>query len=110
MGLPHSIRWMLTEKQARLEVASAGNIGALLNVRDHGDNAMARVHASKTLEQMLDATSERTGIGRHVQPQRVPGLQIVILPATPPPIESVETPLIEAAPDSEIIPVPSEPK
>jgi hypothetical protein len=79
MGLPQSVRWMLTEKQARLEVASAGNIGALLKVRDKGNNAMARVHAAKTLETMLDSTSERTGIGRQVQQQRQPGLQIVIV-------------------------------
>lgn len=73
---------MLHEKQARLEVASAGNLGALLSVRDFGDNAMARVHASKTIETMLDNVSERTGLGREVQQQqRLPGLQIVILPA-----------------------------
>jgi hypothetical protein len=48
-------------------------------VRDYGDNAMAKVHAAKTIETMLDATSERTGIGRAVQQQRQPGLQIVIV-------------------------------
>jgi hypothetical protein len=50
---PHVLRWMLQEKQARLEAASAGNIGALLSVRDRGDNAMAKVHAAKTLETMV---------------------------------------------------------
>jgi hypothetical protein len=112
MSLPHVLRWVLAEKQARLEVASAGNLGALLSVRDFGDNAMARVHASKTIETMLDNVSERTGIGRQVQQQqRLPGLQIVILqpngasqvafdPTTP-------TPLIEATP-AEIVPVPSD--
>jgi hypothetical protein len=79
MGLPHVVRWMLVEKQARLEAASIGNVGALLSVRDYGDNAMARVHAAKTIETMLDVTSERTGIGRQVQQHRVPGLQIVIV-------------------------------
>jgi hypothetical protein len=29
MTQPHVLRWLLTEKQARLEAASAGNIGAL---------------------------------------------------------------------------------
>jgi hypothetical protein len=107
MTEPHVLRWMLQEKQARLEAASAGNIGALLSVRDYGDNAMAKVHAAKTIETMLDATSERTGIGRAVQQQRVPGLQIVIFQrdgsqevvAGPPP-----APLIEAAPVSEAEP------
>jgi hypothetical protein len=93
LGLPHVVRWLLMEKQARLEVASAGNLPALLSVRDFGDNAMARVHASKTIETMLDNTSERTGVGRQMQPQRVPGLQIVILPALDP---SAAAPLIEA--------------
>jgi hypothetical protein len=40
---------------------------------------MAKVHAAQTIEQMLDATSERTGIGRAVQQQRQPGLRIVIV-------------------------------
>jgi hypothetical protein len=103
LGLPHVLRWLLQDKQARLEVASAGNLPALLSVRDHGENAMARVHASKTIEQMLDATSERTGIGRQVQQTRQPGLQIVIVQgdgsqqvvAGPPPAA-----LIEATPES----------
>jgi hypothetical protein len=92
---------MLQEKHARLEAASAGNIGALLSVRDHGDNAMAKVHAAKMLETMLDTVSERTGIGRAVQQQRQPGLQIVIV--QPSGEEQVvcgptPAPLIEATP------------
>jgi hypothetical protein len=59
MTQPHGLRWMLEEKQARFEAASAGNIGALLSVRDHGVNAMACVHACKTIETMLDNVSER---------------------------------------------------
>jgi hypothetical protein len=107
MTQPHVLRWMLQEKQARLEAASAGNIGALLSVRDYGDNAMAKVHAAKTLETMLDAVSERTGIGRAVQQQRVPGLQIVIVQndgskqvvAGPPPMPMLDvTPAPEAEP------------
>ena len=101
LGQPHCVRWILQEKQARLEAASAGNLGALLSVRDHRDNAMARVHACKTIETMLDNTSERTGIGRQVQQQqRGPGLQIVIVQGDgtkqvvgPPP-----APLIESTP------------
>jgi hypothetical protein len=110
MTQPHVLRWMLQEKQARLEAASAGNIGALLSVRDYGDNAMAKVHAAKTIETMLDATSERTGIGRTVQQQRIPGLQIVIVQrdgssevvAGPPP------PLLDVTPAPAAEPVPSD--
>jgi hypothetical protein len=83
MQRPESLRWMLAEKQNRLEIASAGSIGALLSIRDHGDNQMARVHAAKTIEQMLDLTAARTGIGRAPPAQRGPGLQIVVLPALP---------------------------
>ena len=88
MQQPHVVRWMLAEKQARLEVASAGNITALtaLSVREEGDNAMAKVHACKTLETMLDNVSEKTGVGRVMEPERrLPGLQIVILPQLAPP-------------------------
>jgi hypothetical protein len=110
LGLPHCVRYLLQEKQARLEVASAGNINALLKVRDHGDNAMAKVHAAKTLEQMLDVTSERTGIGRTVQQQRTPGLQIVILPPRGEPqvvAGPTSAPLIEATPETVSVPLAS---
>jgi hypothetical protein len=107
MQRPESLRWMLQEKQARLEVASAGNINALLAVRDHGDNAMAKVHAAKTIEQMLDVTSERTGIGRTMQQQRQPGLQIVIVQPSgekqvvcgPPPAPLIESTAVPEASD-----------
>jgi hypothetical protein len=105
MQQPHVLRWMLAEKQARLEVASAGNLEALLAVRDHGDNAMARVHASKTIETMLDNVSARTGIGREAPQQRVPGLQIVILPALGP---AAAAQLIEGTPVPEALPAPSD--
>jgi hypothetical protein len=101
MRQAHVLRWILQEKQARLEAASAGNIGALLSVRDHGDNAMAKVHAAKTLETMLETVSERTGIDRSIHQRRQPGLQIVILPAIQPPAL-----LIEATPAPEAEPVP----
>ena len=39
----------------------------------------ARVHASKTIETMLDNVSARTGIGREAQQQRLPGSQIVVI-------------------------------
>jgi hypothetical protein len=114
-----SLRWLWQEKQARLEAASAGNIGALLSVRDYGDNAMARVHAAKTIEQMLDNRSERTGISHSAQQQRRPGLQIVIVQndgtkevvAGPPPallIESTTVPdaepvrLVRDAPEADM--------
>lgn len=102
---PHVLRWMLQEKQARLEAASAGNIGALLSVRDHGDNAMAKVHAVKTLETMLDTVSERTGIGRAVQQTRQPGLQIVIVQNDGSPRVAYQPP--PSAPMLDVTPVPA---
>jgi hypothetical protein len=78
MMLPHVQRWWLGEKQARLEAASAGNIGALLEVRDTAENSMARVAAAKTLEQMLDTVSVQTGTNRGPS-QWLPGVQVVIV-------------------------------
>jgi hypothetical protein len=70
---------------------------------------MAKVHAAKTLEAMLDTVSERTGIDRSIQQQRQPGLQIVIYsPADgskqvvcgPPPAPLIEvTPAPEGEPE-----------
>jgi hypothetical protein len=88
----------------------AANIEALVGIRDHGGNAMAKVHAAKTLETMLENVSDRTGLGRAAQQKRGPRLQIVILPAlgaqqvvTPP-----TQPLIEATPTPEVVPVPTD--
>jgi hypothetical protein len=61
MNQPHCLRYMLAEKQARLEAASAGNINALLAVRDHGNNAMAKVHAAKTIEHYARLASKDCG-------------------------------------------------
>jgi hypothetical protein len=115
LRLPHILRAFLAEKQARLEVASAGNIPALVGVRDFGDNAMAKVNAARQLDIMLNDVSERTGIGRQVEGRRQPGLQIVIMPAIgstgepqvvcgPP-----AAPLIEATPQPAAVPVPADP-
>jgi hypothetical protein len=104
MMQPHVLRWLLTEKQARLEAASAGNIGALLEVRDKADNSMARVAAAKSLEQMLDTVSVQTGTNRSPSQRQAPGVVIVIqgadgrvhqqLPAGPPP-----APMIDMTPE-----------
>ncbi len=112
MTLPHVARWLLLDKQARLQACVPGNIDALVTIRDDRSNQMASVHAVKQLEQMLDSTSERTGIGRAVESEkRLPGLQIVILQpngtsqvvAGPPP-----SPLIEGTSIPQAVPVPSD--
>jgi hypothetical protein len=108
MQRPEALRWMLARKQQELEVVSAGNIPALLAVRDRPEgNEMAKVHASKALEAMLVDTSERTGVGRQVQAVRQPGLQIVVVQtdgsqrvAFQPP-----APLIDVTPAHEVAPV-----
>jgi hypothetical protein len=112
MGLPHNHRWMLQEKQSRLEIASASNIEALLTIRDRpgGEgNEMAKVAAAKTLETMFDNTSERTGLGRQTLEQRKPGLQIVVIQGPPPAmIEAAQAaPLIEVRP-APAVPVSSD--
>jgi hypothetical protein len=66
---------------------------------------MAKVHAAKTLETMLDTVSERTGINRSVQQQRQPGLSIVLIQKDGGELVAYEppkpAPLIDAAPESE---------
>ena len=86
-------------------MASAGNIGALLAVGDRPEgNEMAKVHAAKALETMLDQTSDRTGIGRAVTRPRSADSSIL------PPLVGGQTPaqMIEATPESEVTPVSPE--
>jgi hypothetical protein len=113
MTLPHVARWLLLDKQARLQACVPGNIDALVAIRDDRSNAMASVHAVKQLEVMLDNTSERTGLGRAAQQVRLPGLQIVILAndgtkqvvAGPPP-----APMIEGTMIPEVVPMLPDPE
>jgi hypothetical protein len=72
---------------------------------------MAKVHAAKTLEQMLDVTSERTGIGRQIEQKRQPGLSIVLIQKDGGQLVAYEPPkppLIEATPESAVVPVLSD--
>jgi hypothetical protein len=67
---------------------------------------MAKVHAAKALETMLDQTSERAGmIGRAATQQRVPGLQIVNSAS---PCWRSDAKMIETTPESEVTPVSPE--
>jgi hypothetical protein len=113
---PHVLRWMLTEKQLRLEQASAGNLKALLAIRDRPEgvgNEMAKVHSAKLLEQMLNSVTERTGLGRAAAAPRLPGLSIVLVDNGGGQLVAFEPPrptqLIEATPThNEVIPVPTD--
>jgi hypothetical protein len=68
------MRWLLAERQSRLEAGSAGNIGALLEVRDKTENSMARVPATKMLEQMLNTVSvQKNGSSQVVAGQAAAG-------------------------------------
>jgi hypothetical protein len=53
----------------------------LVDVRDNSGNAMARVQAAKTLEQISEEENQRHPAGAFVE---LPGLQIIILPPNPP--------------------------
>jgi hypothetical protein len=114
MSRPHVLAWALAQKQQKLEEASTGNVEALVRIRDEPDgNRMAAVHAAKTLEAMLDLTSQRTGIGRQIQHQRQPGLQIVIMPANgvgEPQIAGPKpAPMLDVTPQPAAMPVPADP-
>jgi hypothetical protein len=113
MTLPHSQRWLLQDKAARLAAITPSNIAALVAIRDERTNQMASVHAVKALEGLLDTTHEKLGLGREIQGEakRLPGLQIVVIApngtptvvAGPPP-----SPLIEANPAHETVPASSD--
>jgi hypothetical protein len=114
MTLPHVARWLLLEKQARLQACVPGNIDALVSIRDDRSNQQASVHAVKQLEAMLDNVSERTGLGRAAQQnQRVPGLSIVLIQKDGGQLVAYEppkpAPLIEstAIPEA-VLPVPTD--
>jgi hypothetical protein len=69
---PHVIAFLRARKQVFRALASAGNISALVDVRQNSGNAMARVQAVRALEQL----EEQAGTAPH--PQRAPGVVIVI--------------------------------
>ena len=50
---PHVIAFLRTRKQVFRALASAGNISALVDVRQNSGNAMARVQAVRALEQHI---------------------------------------------------------
>jgi hypothetical protein len=85
----HVRQWYLRELDVLRTSERARNIHALVDVRDRGENAMARVAAVKALEQVGDDEAARGGYGPPLQP----GLVIQIVTAAEPP--RVVGPVIE---------------
>jgi hypothetical protein len=86
---PHVKRAYLQELDVLRTSERARNIHALVSVRDTADNSMARVAATKALEQISDVEAARGGYGPPLQP----GLVIQIVTAAEPP--RVVGPVIE---------------
>jgi hypothetical protein len=74
MKKPHVLRYQRAEKQAKLEEVCLNNPKALAEIRDKGENQMAKVAAVRQSEAMRQAAAEETGGPR----QSLPGLVIVI--------------------------------
>jgi hypothetical protein len=89
----HVRNYLNEQRRIRIDVARAGNVPALVKVRDHADNAMAVVGAVKTLEQM-GAENEQTGISSREQSA---GITIVI--ETPGASAKVLPPVVDVEPE-----------
>jgi hypothetical protein len=93
---PEVISFLRRERAAFREAICSANDRVLAQIRDKTDgNAMARVHAVRTLEDM--AAEEGTG-GRSLDPKAQPGIVIRVLsvqaPSTPPvPLDRTPPPL-----------------
>jgi hypothetical protein len=77
----HVRSWYLAEIDVLRTSERARNIHALVDVRDRAENSMARVAATKALEQISDVEAARGGYGPPLQP----GLVIQIVTAAEPP-------------------------
>jgi hypothetical protein len=104
---PHSLRAALRKRhviefyRGELEVLReserARNISALVDVRDASSNAMARVNAARTLEQLAEDNSSHSPLARG----RSPGVVIQIVNAAPVQQPSPSGPLINVTPPSD---------
>jgi hypothetical protein len=89
----HIRRYLFEERQIRIDAARAGNVPALVKVRDHSENGMAIVAAAKAIEQ-LGAETDASGQPR--SPAQSAGITIVI--ETPGASAKVLPPVIEHEP------------
>jgi hypothetical protein len=73
---------LLAERRTFRDAICAGNEGALRRIRDERPNAMAQVHAIKTLEQLGEEAAARPNSAA-----QTPGVVIRVLNVTTPPAE-----------------------
>jgi len=104
MRQTHVRRFLLEQRQIRIDAARCGNIKALLDIRDNSGNAVARVNAARSIELMGAENEQAVGIGnpRH---QQGPGVTIVMMmpdgshkPVDPPMVDVTPTIEHEASP------------
>lgn len=94
LNLTHVRRHLYDERQVRLDVARAGNVPALIKVRDTSENGMAIVAAAKTLEQ-IGVDNEQDGVGS--PKQQAAGVTIIIQSRDNPQV--LTPPVIDVTPE-----------
>jgi hypothetical protein len=97
---PHVLRYQRAEKQAKLEEVCLNNPKALAEIRDKGENAMAKVAAVRQSEAMRQAAAEESAGPR----QSLPGL-VVIIESRDGTVQRIAPP-IPAHPMIEVEPLP----
>jgi hypothetical protein len=97
---PHVLRYQRAEKQAKLEEVCLNNPKALAEIRDKGENAMAKFAAVRQSEAMRQAAAEESAGPR----QSLPGL-VVIIESRDGTVQRIAPP-IPAHPMIEVEPLP----
>jgi hypothetical protein len=97
LKLPHVAKWCRGERSAIISELCAGNMAAIRDIRDRGENQMARVAAVRAAENLRQQDMVEAG---QLAGAALPGMQIVIVQAGTGQIEATVggPPLIEAEP------------
>jgi hypothetical protein len=78
LGRPHVRAWMRQQRQLQLETICQQNPSALARIRDSSTNANAAVNSCRTLESMLEASTQETS-----RPARREAGLVIIIGARP---------------------------
>jgi hypothetical protein len=75
LKLPHIAQWCRNERSAIITELCAGNMAAIRDIRDRGENQMARVAAVRQAEQLRQQDMVESG---QLSGAALPGIQIVV--------------------------------
>jgi hypothetical protein len=95
LKLPHVAKWCRGERSAIISELCAGNMAAIRDIRDRGENQMARVAAVRAAENLRAQDMVEAG---QLAGTQLPGIQIVVFQPSTGAIEATVggPPLIEA--------------